>query len=1209
MKHNTLKWFGLLVVLSMLLTLTPAALAGPAEDAGSIARRTVSEYTLFKAEKFREHLRVPRDVDIMRLLQKDRFLPQDATPEQVEAAVQEFLTEFLARNPTTPNPEKFRQLMRNERLAAQAGMSPKAMGLAVEQVGQILAVPVEFAGTDTFMANVPDPANGCMDVEVTFTGPLHNEIAVDPRDNFIFYTDDFTPEVYDEIFFGVGPDAGIIAHHPGLGDVDLRGLTMANYYLEQSEGAFMPEGSVYPKWLQSAHSEAYFGADSCETGSHGVRTRELVRETVDLVNADDPNFPWQYFDANGDGEVDNYSVIHAGLGQEAGGGAQGDFSIWSHAASVDWPTGYLACSAGSAGCPDRNIYVHHYSMDPETADVGVAAEEYGHAFFGLPDIYTTDRQTSVADWAIMEAGAWMGPDGGAGMQPAPFPGWFRYVIGWWDPVTVNYDDPGFDLTIGQHSLRPEGTEQGLKINLPDAVRWLYDPYSGDYMRWGNQGDLMDNLVYAAVDLTGYAEATLGIQTYYEIETGWDFGFVQVSTDGGATWTSLENEYTTYDHDPGIIENALDNLPGLTGHVDDWTYMEFDVTPYAGQEIYMGFRYVTDWATTEKGFFVDDITITADGTEIFFDDAEAGMGGWTTDPADGWIMTTGTDIGPQYYMVEWRNDSGFDHGTQYAYQFVYYDPPSDYEEVDRAPYTLPGMLLWYRNTLYAFDYTLGDAWYDDPSWGAKHALLVVDSHPDPLMWDDLQYPEWAGLPVGVNLSGRLQPGDAVFGLNNTNSWTLRRGYDLDDYQDAVLETKTWDPLPPVRNFHDYLGYTPGMWCCDNDGYVWWWDIDASCVIPAEGNYSTRITYADGSPAVPLYGVWGVLGSGNPGDDNVQFGVNLCVQDQAADGSWGKVYFASAKFGPNSALAASTTEPLPGEELEFVVMPENLGGGAEFFTFVPLNEIPGDLILDSLTNGAFPIFGNWTSAQVAALYAEGGAEAVQALAAEQGLPFAGIGWIGNVPAGVNEIFRFKLWIWPWAAGAQFDMDAGFYLCGDHIRTLRSDGIEVQIPEPVTVTFAPSMDAHVSAWQPDDNFGGADAFSVRQPGVMNSLLFFGDGAIPQIATVDSATLKLYPTYRTNSNDLYLSVYPLEEGWGDGDVTWNTAPAAGDTAAATMVLSGVDMPIELDITALVQQWVTEPWANYGLMLKGDGSKSVEYTFMASEFGGMWPELEVTYH
>ena len=55
---------------------------------------------------------------------------------------------------------------------------------------------------------------------------------------------------------------------------------------------------------------------------------------------------------------------------------------------------------------------------------------------------------------------------------------------------------------------------------------------------GPEGDLS---LWAAVDLTGVANPVLSFDTYFEIEFLWDFAFVQVSTDDGATWTSLANE--------------------------------------------------------------------------------------------------------------------------------------------------------------------------------------------------------------------------------------------------------------------------------------------------------------------------------------------------------------------------------------------------------------------------------------------------------------------------------------------------------------------------------------------------------------------------------------------------------------------------------------------------------------------------------------------
>jgi len=1163
----------------------------------------MSSLPIFRAQKWREHLRLPRDDIALQMLQKARFLPKEASPEQIEAALRQFRSEWARRNPTTPNPKMLQRLLENERLAAEAGKSPKALGLAVTDPIKTLAVLVEFPATDTFDYSAQDPATGeCFTDTVTMTGPLHNQIVLGPRDNNTFWAEDFSPGLYEELYFGVGPDAGLVVNHPNLGPVDLRGYTVANFYLEQSEGAFKPEGMVYPKWLQAAHSEGWYGADSCETGSIHVRARDLVRETVDLINADDPNFPWQDFDGDGDGFVDNYTVIHAGMGQEAGGGLQGDFAIWSHAASV-WPP-KLACSAGSTGCPDRDIYVGPYSMDPENFDVGVGAEEYGHAAFGLPDIYTTDYTVSVADWAIMSAGSWNGPLGG--MIPAPFPAWFRYVIGWWDPVEVDYDDPALEATIGQLSQRPEGTEYGMKINLPPREEFIPN-LAGDGKGWKTSiPDLSFGYAWRFFDLsTATPPLVFSFTTHFEIEELWDYGFFEISTDGGATWTPIPDmDGLTTDENPNDVPGWR-GCCGLTGEYEG--LVRYDLSAYAGMsDVGVRFTYATDWGYQEAGWWVDNLSLDDATGNLYSNDLED----WSDWTLDGWIEVPSYKSYARYYLVEWRNYSGFDEGLRYPYQTVWAD--EDEWEVDRAPYSVPGMLLWLRDTGYDFDYTLGDSWFDPPSWGPKHALIVVDSHPFPRMWDWQAYAEWPP-GVGLNLSGRLQPGDATFTLQETTSFTLRRGFTwVDDtlgYVPDIQETKTFEARAPVRNFHDYQGYYPGLWCCDTEGYLWWWDIDASAVLPAEGDYTTRITWWDNTPAYALYGIniGTVLGSGNPGDDDVQFGVNLCVLDQAEDGSWGDILFASFKLD-GTGFVADPTEVLPGGEVEFTVAPNNLGGGAPVFVFVSLAGIPADLVPGSLTNGAFPIYGTWTSQQVAALYAKGGAEAVQALAADQGLPIAGIGWIGTVPGGLNELFRFRLTPWWEAQGTSFGLWADFYLCGDLATSLQSNDVVVNIVGPVTQTFDAAMDTYVSAWAPDASYGDQLNFSVRQPTVMDALLYFDLSSIPPLATVDSATLKLYPTYRTNTNKLYLSVYPLSESWDEG-VTWNTAPAAGDTAAATMVLDSVGTEIELDVTNLVQSWVSDPASNYGLMLRGDGTKAVQFTFLASEAASLWPVLEVTYH
>ncbi len=146
--------------------------------------------------------------------------------------------------------------------------------------------------------------------------------------------------------------------------------------------------------------------------------------------------------------------------------------------------------------------------------------------------------------------------------------------------------------------------------LPIPWVAVSDPLStdGSKVLWSNQGNEVDNAIIIEADLTGVSSANLTFDHYYQIEEGWDYGFVQVSTDGGYTWTSLENENTRSDFDPEGYPKIQANVPGFTGASNGWVGETFDLSTFAGQKILISFRYVTDWSAFETGWFLKNITI-------------------------------------------------------------------------------------------------------------------------------------------------------------------------------------------------------------------------------------------------------------------------------------------------------------------------------------------------------------------------------------------------------------------------------------------------------------------------------------------------------------------------------------------------------------------------------------------------------------------------
>jgi len=139
--------------------------------------------------------------------------------------------------------------------------------------------------------------------------------------------------------------------------------------------------------------------------------------------------------------------------------------------------------------------------------------------------------------------------------------------------------------------------------------WVYLEEEGAW--WSNGDNLMDALLVGQAYVDP-ANPTLTLVTKYGIESYWDFGFVQVSTDGGQTWASLENEYTTCEHDPDAHPAIVANLPGLTDYNPEWpewTTMSFDLSAYSGKNVLIGFRYMTDWATLYEGWYIQSASVS------------------------------------------------------------------------------------------------------------------------------------------------------------------------------------------------------------------------------------------------------------------------------------------------------------------------------------------------------------------------------------------------------------------------------------------------------------------------------------------------------------------------------------------------------------------------------------------------------------------------
>ena len=218
---------------------------------------------------------------------------------------------------------------------------------------------------------------------------------------------------------------------------------------------------------------------------------------------------------------------------------------------------------------------------------------------------------------------------------------------------TTYDRTG-TLAVPNHWHKDTIRINGFS-HLGDSTWWCgtYDPCWRQPRGYGNDWTCILERVFPEVATgTGSGDAlTLEYDQRYAIEKDYDYGYVDVSPDGGTNWTTVHTVTN-----PGFI--------GHPGFSQDWDSTDFvnpghvviDLSDYAGTILGIRFRFESDGVYSSQDQYdnppqsscldgawqLDNIklwTMDPDSTTLFFDDCESpGSNGWMHDgvPASGQV---------------------------------------------------------------------------------------------------------------------------------------------------------------------------------------------------------------------------------------------------------------------------------------------------------------------------------------------------------------------------------------------------------------------------------------------------------------------------------------------------------------------------------------------------------------------------------------------
>ena len=172
---------------------------------------------------------------------------------------------------------------------------------------------------------------------------------------------------------------------------------------------------------------------------------------------------------------------------------------------------------------------------------------------------------------------------------------------------------------------------------PEVAILPEDAYSGEHFFWSNMGDSSDMSLERSFDLRSVSgPVEMSFQTWYDIETDYDYVFVSATTDG-RNWQILNTSSCTTENPSGNSYGC-----GLNGVSNDWQKETVDLSAYAGQEVTVRFDYITDTGVNGIGMAIDDIQVDAID---YATDFETDDGGWQ---AEGFVRIE--NVLPQTYNV-------------------------------------------------------------------------------------------------------------------------------------------------------------------------------------------------------------------------------------------------------------------------------------------------------------------------------------------------------------------------------------------------------------------------------------------------------------------------------------------------------------------------------------------------------------------------------
>jgi prepilin-type N-terminal cleavage/methylation domain-containing protein len=182
--------------------------------------------------------------------------------------------------------------------------------------------------------------------------------------------------------------------------------------------------------------------------------------------------------------------------------------------------------------------------------------------------------------------------------------------------------PGKWISENDHAGDPLWTRADNFARSPSTFSWTTSPSgSGSYSDPAVGETWNDYLISEPIDLSQATTVQLTFWTRYRLASCEDFGFVEISDDGGSNWDLLNDRlplecFGTEPNDSSLA-SYTGNSDALPDEEDGWVKKSLDIPSiFVGNpNVRFRFRFERNCCATSNGWWVDDIRIIQDFQEF------------------------------------------------------------------------------------------------------------------------------------------------------------------------------------------------------------------------------------------------------------------------------------------------------------------------------------------------------------------------------------------------------------------------------------------------------------------------------------------------------------------------------------------------------------------------------------------------------------------